>query len=172
MQKHVFLTGEIQIGKSTALQRFLEKNGAKAYGFLTRFSSREEERELFIYRFDTERGAYDGKVAVKMNRSGVELFSEVFSQHGAEIIKAAGQGELVIMDELGVFEERAPEFKNAVFETLDGAKRVFGVIKLKASPFLDAIRARDDVELITVTVENRDGIPELLEQRFSAWGDI
>ncbi len=166
MKKHVFLTGEIQIGKSIAIMRFLDESGIGADGFLTRFTSRENERELLIYRFDTENGMHDGRVAAKMNWPQVEVFADVFSGHGAEIIKTAGRRELVIMDELGVFEERSPEFVRAAVEKLDGSARVLGVIKQKKSPFLDSMRARGDIELITVTKENRDDVPALLARRF------
>lgn len=51
-------------------------------------------------------------------------------------------------------------FQQTVFETLDGATPVLGVIRNKKTAFLDAVRARDDIILLTVTKENRDFIPE------------
>jgi len=39
-------------------------------------------------------------------------------------------------------------------------------VKKRDSPFLDAVRAHPNVEVIEVTVENRDGIPQLLRERF------
>lgn len=166
MKKHIFLTGEIQIGKTTAIKSFLNTSGLKADGYLTRFTTREQERELMLYRFDTDIGESDGKIAVKMNMPDYELFIDTFDVHGAEIIRASGKHGLIIMDELGVFEERAPNFKAAVKEKLAGDIPILGVIKKRESPFLDALRAYPDIELITVTVENRDDIPELLCQRF------
>ena len=166
MARHVLLTGEIQIGKSTAIRRFLADSGIHADGFLTRFDSRGQERELSLYRYDTISGESDARLAVKMSGHNFELFIETFDVHGAEIIRASGTSELILMDELGAFEEGAPEFKAAVFEKLDGDVPVLGVVKKRDSPFLDAVRAHPNVEVIEVTVENRDGIPQLLRERF------
>ena len=174
MKKHIFLTGEIQIGKSTAIRQFLESSGAHADGFLTRFYTQEQQllqrhelqRELYLYRFDSKLGESEGRLAVKMNRPDIEVFVETFAVHGTGIVRNSGASGLIIMDELGAFEEKALEFKAAVFEKLDGVVPVLGVVKKRDSPFLDAVRAHPNVEVIEVTVENRDGIPQLLRERF------
>lgn len=166
MKKHLFLTGEIQIGKSTALKRFFDISHVRADGFLTSFASRGEERELYIYRFDTLDGESEGWLAVKIDSRGANIVPEAFNVYGADIIRASGRHGMIIMDELGVFEECAPEFKAAVFEKLDGDTPVLGVVKKREAPFLDAVRAHPNVEVVEVTSENRDMIPELLLKRF------
>ena len=165
MKKHIFLTGEIQIGKSTAIRRFLADSGTHADGFLTRFNTREQERELLLCRFDTKFGENDVRLAVKMNRPDIEVFADTFAIHGAEIVRSSGTSGLIIMDELGVFEERTPEFLAAVFERLDGDVPILGVVKRRESPFLDAVRVHPNVELIEVTVENRDAVPQIIMER-------
>ena len=57
-------------------------------------------------------------------------------------------------------ESSAEVFQKAVFETLDSETPVLGVIRNKSTPFLDAVRSREDVILLTVTVHNRDFIPK------------
>ena len=164
MKRHIFLTGEIQIGKSTAIRRFLESSGIHADGFLTRFDSRGEERKLYLCRYDTKLGESDTELAVIMNGHSPELIIETFNIHGAAIIRTAGSSGLIIMDELGVFEESAPQFKAAVFEKLDGGVPVLGVVKKKDSPFLDAVRVHPNVEVIEVTEDNRDAVPGLIAE--------
>ena len=167
MKKHIFLTGEIQIGKSTAIRSFLEQSGMHADGFLTRLTSRELQRELILYRFDTVLGESDGKLAAKMNWPEVEVFAETFDIHGAEIVRGSGSSGLIIMDELGAFEESAPEFKAAVFEKLGGVVPVLGVVKKRESPFLDAVRAHPNVTVIEVTEDNRDAVPGLILEKIN-----
>jgi nucleoside-triphosphatase len=164
---HVFLTGEIRVGKSTALRKFLAETGLTADGFASRIVDVPGGRELYIARFDSVRGETDDRLAARIAFPRIEVFGEVFDAFGADILSEAGRRALVLMDELGVMEENSPRFKAAVFRTLDGAKPVVGVVRRKASPFLDAVRARADVELITVTAKNRDAVPALLAARFA-----
>jgi nucleoside-triphosphatase len=165
MAVHVFLTGEIQIGKSTALRRFLAETGVASDGFLTYFEPDGKERggrDLFIAPFDTLAPSAERRRAAHRSGGGLTVFAEAFEIYGAEIVRRAGRRDLIVMDELGVMEENAPRFKEAVLRRLDGEIPVAGVVKQARSPFLDAIRAHPGVEIITVTRENRDGVPERL----------
>lgn len=46
---HVFLTGDVQIGKSTAIRRAIAQLGRPVYGFRTFFTDRESaEKSLCI----------------------------------------------------------------------------------------------------------------------------
>jgi nucleoside-triphosphatase len=159
---HVFLTGEIQIGKSTALRRFLARTGVAADGFLTVFDSREASRELFISPFD----AGEKYRVARINSGGVTVYGEVFDTRGAALLNSAGRRQMIVMDELGSMEENSPVFKAAVLRRLDGDFPVAGVVKLRASPFLDAVRAHPNVKMITVTPENRDAGPAMLTEAF------
>ena len=49
-----------------------------------------------------------------------------------------------VIDELGYLESSCPEFCDAVFRLFD-RKRVIAVLRSQSTPFLDALRARDDV---------------------------
>lgn len=165
MKKHIFLTGEIQTGKSTAIRRFLGNTCLSFDGIITRYDTMQSpERKLYMYRLDSTAGETDARLAVNMNFPHTEIFSDVFNIHGAEIIRASGKRDLIIMDELGSFEEKSPDFKSAVFEKLDGHKQVCGVVKLRNSPFTDEVKAHKNVRLITVTEENRNEIPALLQK--------
>ncbi|MDR1590076.1 MAG: nucleoside-triphosphatase [Oscillospiraceae bacterium] len=168
MARHIFLTGEIQVGKSTAIRRFLGNTGVAADGFVSRIVPARGRRELYLARFDTERGETGKRLAAVIEYPRKRVFGEVFDTHGTEIVASSGKRRLIILDELGVLEECSPIFKAAVIRQLDGAIPALGVLKKADGAFLDSIRARPDVELVTVTAENRDEIPELLYRRFAA----
>jgi nucleoside-triphosphatase len=167
MARHVFLTGEIQVGKSTSIRRFLENTGVAADGFISRIVPALGRRELYIARFDTELGETDRRLAAVMAQPRKRVFLDVFDSHGADIVVSSGKRQLIILDELGNLEEDAPLFKDAVRRKLDGDIPALGVVKKADGAFLDSIRSRSDVELITVTTENRNGIPGLLARRFA-----
>ncbi|MDR3209657.1 MAG: nucleoside-triphosphatase [Oscillospiraceae bacterium] len=180
--KHVFLSGEIQIGKSTALRRFLAQTGIAADGFLTFFDPPFADtpdaprhlsaRALYLTKFDTaltpeSRASESRHLLARVSEAEFTVLTETFETRGADILDAAGQRRLLLMDELGAMEEGAPRFKAAVLRRLDADFPIAGVVKLRASPFLDAVRAHPNVELLTVTAENRDAIPAALAARFA-----
>ncbi|MDR2664752.1 MAG: nucleoside-triphosphatase [Oscillospiraceae bacterium] len=162
--RHVFLTGEIQVGKSTAIRRFLAETGLPADGFISRVIPANGRRELYLSRFDTRSGMRERRLAATVGHSGARAFLDVFDGYGAEAISSSGIHGLVIIDELGTLEEGAQLFKAAVHEKLDGPGRVLGVIKKTQSAFLDSIRKRADIEIITVTPNNRDNLPAALRE--------
>ena len=53
---HVFLTGDVQIGKSTAIRRAIAQLGRPVYGFRTFFTDRESaEKSLYMLPAAAER---------------------------------------------------------------------------------------------------------------------
>jgi nucleoside-triphosphatase len=169
--KHIFLTGEIQVGKSTIIRKYLANTGETADGFLSHIvdvdkSKPELGRELYLARFDTERGETDSRLAARVNRPNFEVYTDVFDGHGAELVLSAGARDLIIMDELGRFEESAEVFNTAVFARLDGDKPILGVVKKVETPFLDAVRSHTNVTMITVTEQNREDILQQLISEF------
>ena len=174
---HIFLTGEIQVGKSTAIRRFLANTDTQADGFLSHIVSVDAERpelgrNLHLARFDTEIGETDSvlaasNAAASQSANGFApftVYTEVFDTRGAELVRSAGRHGLILMDELGRMEEDAAEFKRAVFERLDGDVPILGVVKMVQTPFLDAVRAHPCVTVVTVTQANRDDVPRLIRE--------
>ncbi|MDR1299260.1 MAG: nucleoside-triphosphatase [Oscillospiraceae bacterium] len=165
--RHIFLTGEIQVGKSTSIRQFLAETGVLADGFTSRVIPANGRRELYISQFDSRRGMPERRLAATVGHPGARAFLDVFDGYGTDIINSSGKYGLVIMDELGSLEENALSFKAAVIEKLNGPVRVLGVIKKTESAFLDSVRKRADVAIITVTPENRDDLPAALRGIFT-----
>ena len=161
---HIFLTGERQTGKSTALRRFLAETKISADGFMTFFDVRGENRTLYLARFDTEAADIEQRPIARITSGGVIIYGEVFESFGRQCLVEAGKRRVILMDELGSMEEGAPLFKEAVLSRLNGDKTVVGVIKAIKSPFLDAVLKHPKVEVIALTKKNRDNIPALLKE--------
>jgi nucleoside-triphosphatase THEP1 len=62
-------------------------------------------------------------------------------------------GDLVVMDELGGFEDRVPEFQAAVLNLLGSKKDLLIVTQDKRTTFLESVRRHRDVLLHTVSLE-------------------
>lgn len=158
MKKHIFLTGGVQIGKSTAITKAVDMLGIIPGGFRTKGANYTADGSSDVMIYPAEKTPEKGHRAAHRSPAGKTVFPEIFDTYGPLYLKRPA--ELILMDELGYMESSAEVFQKAVFETLDGETPVLGVIRNKSTPFLDTVRSREDVILLTVTVHNRDFIPE------------
>ena len=160
---NVFLTGAINIGKSTIVSRVMAeflRTGISTAGFYTLpYAIGGAVKGYYIHPlFPMELLPLPEKRIIGTIKgdqwAGV---TQTFESIGTEILEQslAGTADLVIMDELGFFEEKAFGFQDRVVELLDSPKTVLGVIKPSNLPFLNDIRKRDDVWLLEVTRANR-----------------
>ena len=63
--------------------------------------------------------------------------------------------------------DASEEFKKAATETLDATQIVIGTITLGGDDFIHRIKVRKDIEIMEVTVDNRDSIPDIILERIS-----
>ena len=156
---HYFLTGVIQVGKSTIIKKLVSSLGLDAGGFMTRWTGTGSGRVLILAPFgaDIVGGTEIYTAAVYENGKMIPYIG-VFDTAGPRILADSRKHDVIIMDELGFLESQSYAFQEAVMKTLDSDVPVLGVIQPRDTMFLNAVRARPDVRLITVTVENRDRI--------------
>ena len=165
-RKHLFLTGPKQIGKSTILRRLLQDRDAKIGGFRTVRIPLEDGASIhMVAPSETE---YTDENRIFSRRKGVLYIDPAdFDRIGCDFLANCGDCDLILMDELGPNEANSEKFRQAVWNVLDGDVPVYGVLQVADSDFLDAVAARSDVQVITVSRENRDSMPHLL--RILGW---
>ena len=138
---HIFLTGPLQSGKSTAIARYLVGRPEAPGGFRTHWDRA------------------GGRLTLELLETGETLSVATMEPHGVRADRA-GRRSLLLMDELGFLERCSPVFQRAVFTLLDGPTPVLGVLRRHAkSPFWGPVSRRADVRLLPLTVENRAEIP-------------
>ncbi len=170
---HVFLTGEVQVGKSTIIKRWLDATGLRADGFKTYWQpAADGGTDLYIHPFGTPIVSELNFLAAHRSDNRRWVYEAAFEQAAESFMYDCGKKDIIIMDELGFMESRAMAFQRAVMDILDRGDPVLGVIKPRPVPFLDAIRARGDVETISVTRENRDEILQELVRRHRENGKL
>ena len=77
--------------------------------------------------------------------------------------RAIKEADYIVIDEIGPMELQGKDFQVAVDNILEGTKPVLGIIHWKMNhPLIDRIRARGDVKIVEVTLENRDTIPSMI----------
>lgn len=164
--KNIFLTGEIQIGKTTLLNKIIEMINLSIGGFQVDRTIEQGEnsskKEFYITSLINGVDTYKiATITSENNCFNTTPYADAFNTAADKIIlESLKCRDVIVLDELGFLESKAEKFQNAVFEALNSDKLVLGVIKPRPIPFLDKIRNRDDVIVIEVTKENRDKLLE------------
>jgi nucleoside-triphosphatase len=148
----------------------LEKKGYKIGGMLSKEAREDGVRVGFeIIDFETKRRGWLAHVrqsnGPQVGKYRVNL-ADLESIGAVAIRNAIVNAKIVIIDEIGPMELHSSAFKEAVIEALGSGKPVIGVIHERAKDSLvNAIRKRDDTQIIQVSRTNREGIHILLLEK-------
>jgi nucleoside-triphosphatase len=168
---HIFLTGEIQVGKSTVIKNIISRSGLSADGFMTYWEAESDgSQSLYISPYNHQTRAAERHFVTRRGMVGKPLLTkevtEVFDKRGAEILSASGRKDIIVMDELGFLESDARSFHEAVLGHIVSGVPVLGVIKPARTTFLEAVRSHPATAVYEVTVQNRDELTVLLISEF------
>lgn len=160
--RHLFLTGPKGVGKTTVLRRLLEGRDVTLGGFLT--LRRRTPAGGDIHMLPVGREALCGPENLLFTRRNGVLFVDParFDRLGCALLEASANCGLLVMDELGPAESEAAAFQQAVLARLEGPIPVYGVLQQGEIPFLEQIRSHPNVQVFTVTEENRSRLPRML----------
>ena len=167
-KRHILLSGERGVGKSTLIERLLSAVPLPRYGFITKMRP-DGFHPIYIHpagqplqeRVYTEANCI-GTCDSRTHRPNLDAFNTL----GVQYIREARPGGILIMDELGFFESKADRFTAAVLEALAGDVPVLAAVKSRTDvPFLNAVRAAPQAEVFRITPENRDALFEALLPR-------
>jgi nucleoside-triphosphatase len=100
----------------------------------------------------------------RVGRYGVDLAE--FERIAIPALEEAG--DVAVVDELGKMELFSPAFVDAVEALFSRPVAVLATVQTSAHPFTDALKAREDVELVRLTRAERDALPARLAERLSA----
>lgn len=168
---HIFLTGEIQIGKTTIIQKTIDLLNLEYGGFKTYFGpDRGQMNRLLYINSITEANVYSEEYGVVSFSEGSkpQVIDNRFDTFGTKLIQnAMNNNELIIMDECGKLERDSFEFQKQVLKALELDVPILGIIKLDSSGWVDNIRNHPKVQLITVTLGNRNELPKILYEKLN-----
>ena len=161
---HIFLTGNVQVGKSTVLQRVLSLLDGKVGGFCSGFDHERAKADRWLYMWDAAcpPAKDEAHRIVRFTDDKPEVFLQQIDEIGGGALRRAREGgvQLIVMDECGRLERHAEGFKQEVLAALDGNIPILGVVRQGYSGWLDQIRNHPKVTLLTVTEENRETLYE------------
>ena len=169
MHRHVFLTGEIGCGKSTALQRTLEQlRGVTAMGLQTYYSEPRgsESKRLYLRAFGD---AAQGVFLAQLPCGDLSRIVPVFEEAGCALLEQAQRrADLIVIDEIGRLERDAFAYHEALRRCIEGDVPMLCAIRKLKAPWADWIRSHPRVELLEVTMENRDDVPRMAAAKLAA----
>ena len=164
--KNILLTGPPGCGKSTVIEKLVKQIQRPVIGFFTREIREEGRRVGFsINTLDGKEGVLaheDSKSPRRVGKYGVNIDELDRVAVPSMIPRTADQ--IIIIDEIGKMECFSPLFRETLIKTLDSANPVIGSIAQRGNPFIEKIKVRKDILLVTVSEKNRDSLPaDLLE---------
>lgn len=170
-KRNILIIGLPGCGKSTLIEKVVEKIEGQVTGFFTREIRQKGRRVGFsINTLDGKEGilAHQNiKGRFRVGKYGVSL-KDIETIAIPSMIPARGD-EIVVIDEIGKMECFSSLFKETLIKVLNLPNWVIGSIAQKGDPFIQRIKDRDDVMLISITPQNReilvDQILELLQIR-------
>jgi len=170
MKRLLFVTGQPGVGKTTLLLHVVDNLKTKGYkvGGMTSSEVREQGTRIGFEIVNLQTGQ-KGWLAHIRQRVGPQVGKyrvnlDDLKNIGADsILNAIENADITVVDEIGPMELFSQAFKDAIQRAVDSGKPLLGTIHFRAQdPLMNAIRKRDDVEIIEVTVENRGSINSLI----------
>lgn len=164
MAKHLFLTGDKQVGKSTLIRRLLEHETRKIGGFYTVKTELVFPGCSSVHLLQIGAGEEPSKenVLFRCDAPTNEAVAARFNRLGCAAIEASRDAELIVMDELGPKEAQAKEFQTAVIRLLNGKVPILGVLQKADDPFLKIVDEHPQVVMVEVTRKNRKNLAKTL----------
>lgn len=164
---NIFLTGQIQIGKSTVLQKTLDiikTNYNYRFGGFRTYKT-NPNRDVYIREFNEPVQAdNEHKIATWLHNK-MESHNEVLNNFSQILLQSANNADIIVLDELGFLEKNAEDFKNAVFECLNGSKPCVGILRKADIPWQIPIYNDKNTIITEVTLANRNGLPYYIYEK-------
>ncbi|MGN1368241.1 MAG: nucleoside-triphosphatase [Aristaeellaceae bacterium] len=157
MARHIFLTGDRQIGKSTLLKKVLHAYHGKIGGFVTQKTTEfmGPDCSVHIFGLDEAQVFSPGNflfICGKPNQHACERFDSL----GCDALLRCADCSLIVMDELGRHEANAARFRSAVLEKLNGDTPILGVLQSPAEALWPEIVQHPKARILEITSGNRD----------------
>lgn len=166
---HIFLTGEVQVGKSTIIRRWLQAHPQlRVGGFRTVPGAKGKNGEDTVHIIPAAGNpalTAENRIMFRQGRwpqRKLEFFPQVFDRVGVSLLREGGEKDILIMDEIGFSENNAVLFHQAVLEKLEGEVPILGVVRALPGALPEAVRAHEKSRVIAVTRENRETVLEWL----------
>lgn len=171
MMKNIFLTGDLEVGKSTIINQVIADFQVSIGGFKTHRYYEQGQLAGFYMESLNERGQTgDLPFIGHCTSQSWTPVPDTFEHFGVAVLKECLEQKpgLIIMDELGFFESKAYQFQHMARLCLDSKIPVLGVLKKADTVFLNSVRERRDILLLDTTPDNREDTARIVHSLLGA----
>lgn len=161
-KRHLFLTGEKQVGKSTLLCR-LTADKPLPGGFLT-IRKAQDNGDFAVYMLHPQNDHC--REENWLFTCGKPVDPQRFDDLGCRYLLESSSRSFLIMDELGPKENNAHAFQSAVLQALNADTPIYGVLQEADSAFLRQVAAHPKVQIVQVTKKNRNALYQELKKKW------
>jgi nucleoside-triphosphatase THEP1 len=155
--KNFLFTGFPGCGKSTIIEKIVQRLDRPCTGFFTREMRDRGRRVGFsITTLDGRRGILahiDIRSRKRVGSYGVNL--QDIETIAVPSMIPANDHVIVVVDEIGKMECFSALFRQTLIKVLDSANSLVGSIALKGDAFIETVKRRPDTLLISVSEKNR-----------------
>ena len=156
--RNILFTGLPGCGKSTIIEKIVQRIDRPSTGFFTREILDRGRRVGFsITTLNGQHGTLahiDIRIRIRVGRYGVNI--QDIEKIAVPSMRPENDNVIVVVDEIGKMECFSGLFKQTLMNILDATNTVVGSITLKGNAFIGAIKKRPDTLLISVSEKNRD----------------
>lgn len=162
-KRHLALTGPPGCGKTTVVKKFAElvSSELKLAGFYTQERRSQGQRVGFdaiglATGQTVPLASVNVRSKLRVGRYGVVLDQFERLLHD----ELANEADVLVIDEIGKMECFSQEFITAIRRLLNGNVPMLMTVARRGSGLIAEVKNSPQVELWTVTVYNRDGLPQ------------
>lgn len=169
MKSAYLVTGDPGIGKTTLIRQVVSTMRLRAAGFYTEDLRSRGVREGFrIVTLDGEMAllaATGHPGPLHISKYGIDL-QELDRVGVAALRRGAERGHVLVADEIGKMQLYSRNFRQLILQAVRDGHPLLGTIMQGRNPYADRIKAHRNVEVLTLTHENRADLLALLRERF------
>jgi nucleoside-triphosphatase len=155
---NILVTGPPRSGKSTLIEKVVQRISRSATGFFTQELREKGRRVGFsITTLQGKTGVLAHQLirsAFRVGKYGVNL--EDLDQIAVPSMLPSTPDQVVVVDEIGKMECFSRLFKETLIQALSSDNLVIGSVALKGDRFIQSIKTRDDVSLVSISENTRD----------------
>lgn len=161
MIHNILITGSRNSGKTTLLKELIKELHIEPAGYQT--VEREQYSWGSTYAMADLLTGEQGSISVYEN-GRVAAVEETIASLGTACLKRAlaSSEQVVVLDELGRFEQKCDVFLQEVFQLLDSQKIILAVLKKESIAYIEQIKRRHDVMLFDLDNRNYDDVKKQL----------
>lgn len=163
---NIIIVGNPGSGKSFLIRKLLDHIPLVTYGIVTLKESADGDgnESVYIHDIKGERSYSDQNLIGTVSSQGAVGFPDVFDREGVRLLSEIPPNSVVVIDELGIMENKALLFQETVLKLLNSDYLVIAAVKPKQTAFLNAIRGHEKSRVFQIDRSNRDRLfAEIME---------